>query len=190
VNLYGATKLCAEKLFVQANVYGFSRGTRFSCVRYGNVIGSRGSVIPLFREQRATGTVTVTDPKMTRFWITLDQGVDLVIRALGLMHGGEIFVPKLPSTRILDLVEAVAPGCQTTFVGIRPGEKLHELLISEDEARQAIELDTMYVLEPVSPLWAYTPWTSGRRLAGGAAYASDTNDHFLTPDEMRKLLDG
>src|SRR5918996_4270157 len=112
MNLYGATKLCAEKLFVQANTYGFPRGTRFACVRYGNVIGSRGSVIPVFRQQSATGTVTVTDPKMTRFWITLDQGVDFVIRCLGLMHGGEIFVPKLPSTRIMDLVEAVAPGSQ------------------------------------------------------------------------------
>src|SRR6185503_15805825 len=112
---YGATKLCSEKLFVQANAYGFSRGTKFSCVRYGNVIGSRGSVIPLFRAQRASGVVTVTDPQMTRFWITLDQGVDLVLKALGIMRGGEIFVPKIPSTRILDLVEAVAPGCRIEF---------------------------------------------------------------------------
>jgi UDP-N-acetylglucosamine 4,6-dehydratase/5-epimerase len=190
VNLYGATKLCAEKLFVQANTYGFPRGTVFSCVRYGNVIGSRGSVIPLFRSQAASGAVTVTDPKMTRFWITLDQGVDFVIRCLGLMHGGEIFVPKLPSTRIMDLVEAVAPGCRASFVGIRPGEKLHEVLISEDEARQAVELDSMYVLEPVSPPWSYTRWADGRRLPAGSAYASDTNDHFLAPDEMRKLIDG
>jgi UDP-N-acetylglucosamine 4,6-dehydratase len=190
VNLYGATKLCAEKLFIQANTYGFPRGTTFACVRYGNVIGSRGSVIPLFRTQRATGSVTVTDPKMTRFWITLDQGVDLVIRALGLMHGGEIFVPKLPSTRIMDLVDAVAPGCRATFVGIRPGEKLHEVLISEDEARQAVELDSMYVLEPVSPTWNYTRWADGARLAAGAAYTSDTNDRFLTPEEMRALVDG
>jgi nucleoside-diphosphate-sugar epimerase len=190
VNLYGATKLCAEKLFVQANTYGFPRGTMFSCVRYGNVIGSRGSVIPLFREQSASGTVTVTDPKMTRFWITLDQGVEFVTRCLGLMHGGEIFVPKLPSTRIMDLVEAVAPGCHATFVGIRPGEKLHEVLISEDEARQAIEHDTLYVVEPLHPSWAYRPWTEGTRLPAGSAYTSFTNDHFLTPDEMRRLIDG
>ena len=190
LNLYGATKLCAEKLFVQANTYGFARGTTFACVRYGNVIGSRGSVIPLFQAQRANGSVSVTDPKMTRFWITLQQGVDFVARCLGQMRGGEIFVPKLPSTRILDLVEAVAPGCRVDFVGIRPGEKLHEVLISEDEARQARELDDMFVVEPLSPSWGYRPWTEGRRLAAGASYASDTNGHFLAPAEMRSLVDG
>jgi UDP-N-acetylglucosamine 4,6-dehydratase/5-epimerase len=190
VNLYGATKLCAEKLFVQANAYGFPQGTSFACVRYGNVIGSRGSVIPLFETQRGTGTVTVTDPKMTRFWITLEQGADFVMRCIGLMRGGEIFVPKLPSTRILDLVEAVAPGCRVEFVGIRPGEKLHEALISEDEARQAVEQDTMFVLEPLHPSWAYTPWAAGRRLAAGASYTSFANDRFLTPEEMRRLIDG
>ncbi|MBI4627847.1 MAG: UDP-N-acetylglucosamine 4,6-dehydratase (inverting) [Candidatus Rokubacteria bacterium] len=190
INLYGATKLCAEKLFVQGNAYGHRRGTHFACVRYGNVIGSRGSVIPLFQAQRAAGVVCVTDPKMTRFWITLQQGVDFVARCLGLMRGGEIFVPKLPTTRILDLAEAVAPGCRVEFVGIRPGEKLHEVLISEDEARQALELPEMFVLEPVSPTWGYQAWTEGRRLAGGYSYASDTNDHVLTPAEMRSLVDG
>jgi|SRR5688572_1300549 len=190
VNLYGATKLCAEKLFVQANSYGVPRGTTFACVRYGNVIGSRGSVIPVFKAQRESGKVTVTDPKMTRFWITLDQGVALVLRALEVMRGGEIFVPKLPSTRILDLAEAVAPGCQADFVGVRPGEKLHEVLISEDEARQAVQLDSMYVIEPVQPRWAYKPWTEGHRLPSGYSYASDTNEHFLTPSEMRALIDG
>ena len=190
INLYGATKLCAEKLFVQANTYGFSRGTHFACVRYGNVIGSRGSVIPLFQAQRAAGVVSVTDPKMTRFWITLQQGVDFVARCIGLIRGGAICLPKLPSTRILDLVEAVAPGCRVEFVGIRPGEKLHEVLISEDEARQALELPEMFVLEPVSPTWGYQAWTEGRRLAGGSSYASDTNDHVLPPAEMRGLVDG
>jgi len=190
LNLYGATKLCAEKLFVQGNSYGFPRGTRFSCVRYGNVIGSRGSVIPLFKEQRARGLVTVTDPKMTRFWITLDQGVAFVLRCLDVMRGGEIFVPKLPSTHIMDLVEAVAPACRTEFVGIRPGEKLHEVLISEDEARQSLELDGMYVIEPVLPRWGYEPWKDGTRLPAGFSYASDTNDHFLSPAEMRSLVDG
>jgi UDP-N-acetylglucosamine 4,6-dehydratase len=190
INLYGATKLCAEKLFVQANAYGFPQGTSLACVRYGNVIGSRGSVIPLFQAQRAGGTVTVTDPKMTRFWMTLEQGADFVLRCIGLMRGGEIFVPKLPSTRILDLVEAVAPGCRVEFVGIRPGEKLHEALISEDEARQAVEQDTMFVVEPLHPSWAYTPWADGRRLAAGSAYTSLTNDRFLTPEEMRRLIDG
>jgi len=189
INLYGATKLCAEKLFVQANSYGFPRGTRFSCVRYGNVIGSRGSVIPLFTAQRARGVVTVTDPRMTRFWITLDQGIAFVLRCLGVMRGGEIFVPKLPSTHIVDLVEAVAPDCRTEFVGIRPGEKLHEVLISEDEARQALEVDGMYVIEPVLPRWGYQPWTEGARLPASFSYASNTNDHFLTPAEMRSLVD-
>jgi len=190
VNLYGATKLCAEKLFVQANAYGFRRGTMFSCVRYGNVIGSRGSVIPLFQAQRANGTVTVTDPTMTRFWITLDQGVEFVIRCLGLMRGGDIFVPKLPSTRILDLVEAVAPGCRTEFIGIRPGEKLHEVLISEDEARQAVELPEMLVVEPVHPGWGYRPWREGKSLPPGYSYASDTSGRFLAPGELRSLIDG
>jgi UDP-N-acetylglucosamine 4,6-dehydratase len=190
INLYGATKLCAEKLFVQANAYGFPQGTSFACVRYGNVIGSRGSVIPLFEAQRASGALTVTDPKMTRFWITLEQGADFVVRCLGLMRGGEIFVPKMPSTRILDLVEAVAPGCRVDFVGIRPGEKLHEALISEDEARQAVEQETMFVVEPLHPSWAYTPWTDGLRVPAGSSYTSGTNDRFLTPEEMRRLIDG
>ena len=190
INLYGATKLCAEKLFVQANAYGFPRGTSFACVRYGNVIGSRGSVIPLFQAQRSNGSVTVTDPRMTRFWITLDQGVDFVLRCIGLMRGGEIFVPKLPSTRILDLVEAVAPACRVECVGIRAGEKLHEVLISEDDARQTVEQDSMFVVEPLHPSWAYRPWQDGRRCAAGYSYTSSTNDHFLSPDEMRVLIDG
>ena len=190
INLYGATKLCAEKLFVQGNAYGYGRGTHLACVRYGNVIGSRGSVIPLFRAQRVNGTVTVTDPKMTRFWITLDQGVEFVIRCLGLMRGGEIFVPKLPSTRIMDIVEAVAPGCKVEFIGIRPGEKLHEALISEDEARQTADLGDMFVVEPLMPSWGYVPWGKGKPLPAGYSYTSDTNDHFLTSAEMRRLMDG
>lgn len=190
INLYGATKLCAEKLFVQGNAYGFGRGTAFACVRYGNVVGSRGSVIPLFETQRANGTVTVTDPNMTRFWITLDQGVEFVIRCLGLMRGGEIFVPKLPSMQITDLVEAVAPGCCVEFIGVRPGEKLHEVLISEDEARQAIEFEDLFVIEPVYPTWGFKPWEGCRRLAAGFRYSSDTNNHVLTVDEMRSLVNG
>jgi UDP-N-acetylglucosamine 4,6-dehydratase len=190
VNLYGATKLCAEKLFVQANSYGFSRGTIFSCVRYGNVIGSRGSVIPLWEAQREHGTVSVTDPKMTRFWVRLEQGVDFVIRCLGVMRGGEIFVPNLPRARIVDVVAAVAPGCRVDVVGIRPGEKLHEVLISEDEAGHTREVDGMYVIEPVSPRWGYRAWTEGTRLPANEAYASDGNDHFLTAEEIRRLIDG
>ena len=190
VNLYGATKLCAEKLFVQGNAYGYSRGTHLACVRYGNVIGSRGSVIPLFEAQRANGTVTVTDPKMTRFWITLHQGVEFVIRCLGLMRGGEIFVPRLPTMRIMDTVEAVAPGCKVEFIGIRPGEKLHEVLISDDEARQTVDLDDMFVVEPLMPSWGYVPWRDGKRLPTGYSYASDRNDQFLSQAEMRRLIDG
>ena len=190
INLYGATKLCAEKLFVQGNAYGYPQGTHLACVRYGNVVGSRGSVIPLFEAQRANGTVTVTDPKMTRFWITLEQGVEFVIRCLGLMRGSEIFVPKLPSMRIMDLVEAVAPGCRVEFVGIRPGEKLHEVLISDDEGRQTVELEDMFVVEPVLPRWGYTPWQEGKRLPGAYRYASDTNEHLLSPGEMRSLVNG
>jgi UDP-N-acetylglucosamine 4,6-dehydratase len=190
VNLYGATKLCMEKLFVDGNAYGFSRGTRLACVRYGNVVGSRGSVIPLFKSQREAGVLTVTDPKMTRFWITLDQGVELVVRALDRMRGGEIFVPKIPSMRVMDLAEAVAPGCRVEFTGIRPGEKLHEVLISEDESRQAVEIADMFVIEPILPSWGYQPWGEGKPLPGGYRYASDTNIHVLTPDEMRSLADG
>jgi len=189
INLYGATKLCMEKLFVDGNAYGFSRGTRLACVRYGNVVGSRGSVIPLFKAQRAGGVVTVTDPKMTRFWITLEQGVDLVASCLDRMRGGEIFVPKIPSMRVMDLAETVAPGCRVEFTGIRPGEKLHEVLISEDESRQAVELPDMYVVEPLLPSWGYQPWTDGQPLPGGYRYASDTNTHVLTADEMRDLAD-
>lgn len=190
VNLYGATKLCAEKLFVQGNAYGFSRGTTFSVVRYGNVIGSRGSVIPLFAAQRANGVVTVTDPRMTRFWIRLEQGVEFAIRCAELMAGGEIFVPKIPSMRILDLVESVAPNCRVEQIGIRAGEKLHEILMAEEESRQALEFDDMFVLEPIYPSWAFTPPEGGKRVAGGFRYASDTNTWWLAPADMRQLVDG
>ena len=191
INLYGATKLCAEKLVVQGNAYGQARGTTFAAVRYGNVIGSRGSVIPLFRAQRATGTVTVTDSEMTRFWIQLEQGVEFAIRCAATMRGGEIFVPKIPSMRIMDLVEIVAPGCRVEFIGVRPGEKLHEILISDDESRQAREFDNMFIIEPLYPSW--TPaktWEGGKRPAAGFRYSSDANDTWLSLDEMKALVDG
>jgi UDP-N-acetylglucosamine 4,6-dehydratase len=187
LNLYGATKLCAEKLFVQGNVYGYPRGTAFSVVRYGNVIGSRGSVVPLFAAQRASGRVTVTDRAMTRFWITLDQGVELAIRSAELMRGGEIFVPKIPSMRIMDLVRSLAPGCEVDDIGIRPGEKLHEILVSEDESRQALEFDGMFVIEPVNPAWGGRSWEGGKRPARGFRYSSDANDVWLSPDQMKEL---
>ena len=187
LNLYGATKLCAEKLFVQGNVYGHPRGTAFAVVRYGNVIGSRGSVVPLFAAQRASGRVTVTDQAMTRFWIRLEQGVLFAIRSAELMRGGEIFVPKIPSMRIVDLVEAVAPGCAIDDIGIRPGEKLHEILISEDETRQALELDEMFVIEPIDPQWGYASREGGKRPARGFRYSSDTNDVWLSPAAMKEI---
>ncbi|MGC2137910.1 MAG: polysaccharide biosynthesis protein, partial [Candidatus Sulfotelmatobacter sp.] len=151
INLYGATKLCAEKMFVQANAYAGSQDARFACARYGNVVGSRGSVIPVFLEQRKTGKITITDARMTRFWITLDRGVKFVIRCIEEMHGGEIFVPKIPSMRMADLAETIAPGCEIEVIGIRPGEKLHEVLVSEDEARNTVEVEGMYVIRPSHP---------------------------------------
>jgi len=153
VNLYGATKLCADKIFIQGNAYSGSRGTHFSCVRYGNVIGSRGSVIPLFREQKKTGKITITDERMTRFWLTLDQAVELVVNALCHMQGGEIFVPKIPSMKIMDLAKAVAPECKMEAIGIRPGEKLHEALIMEEEGRNTVAYNGMYVIMPNLSWW-------------------------------------
>jgi UDP-N-acetylglucosamine 4,6-dehydratase len=189
VNLYGATKLCAEKVFVQANSYAGSQETRFSCARYGNVVGSRGSVIPVFLEQRKRGRITITDARMTRFWLTLDQGVRFVIRSIEQMHGGEIFVPKIPSMRLVDLAEAVAPGCTVEFIGIRPGEKLHEVLLSEDEARSAVEVDDMYIIQPSHPWWKRGNWIHARELPQGFRYTSDTNEQWLTNEQMQELLD-
>jgi UDP-N-acetylglucosamine 4,6-dehydratase len=188
INLYGATKLCAEKLFVQGNVYAGDGGCQMSCARYGNVVASRGSVIPVFLEQRANGVVTVTDERMPRFWITLPQGVEFVLRCLDVMHGGEIFVPKIPSMRITDLVRALAPGCEVKVTGIRPGEKVHEVLVSEDEAHQAIDLGDMYVIKPVLRWSAEDHWTTGRPLPDGFRFASDTNDRWLSVDELRQLV--
>jgi UDP-N-acetylglucosamine 4,6-dehydratase len=188
VNLYGATKLCAEKMFVQANAYSGGREPRFACARYGNVVGSRGSVIPVFVEQRNRGRITVTDPRMTRFWITLEQGVRFVIRALEQMHGGEIFVPKIPSMRLVEIAEAIAPDCAVEYVGIRPGEKLHEVLVSEDEARHTLELDDMYVIQPAHPWWRRENWSNARPLPEGFRYASESNPRWLTPEELRELI--
>ena len=187
VNLYGATKLCAEKLFIQSNAYAGGKDPRFSCVRYGNVVGSRGSVIPLFIKQRQTGKVTVTDRRMTRFWITLDQGVRFVIKCVEKMHGGEIFVPKIPSMNIMDLVKAIAPNCQVEDIGIRPGEKVHEVLVSEDEARMTVDMGDMFVIKPAHPWWTDEVWTEGKLLADGKRYGSDNNDRWLTLDELRTL---
>jgi len=187
VNLYGASKLCAEKLFVQGNAYSGSGGTLFSCVRYGNVIGSRGSVVPIFREQCKSGTVTITDERMTRFWLTLEQGVNFVLRCLKDMHGGEIFVPKIPSARLTDLVEVVAPGCKKNITGIRAGEKLHECLLSEDEARHTVELPDMFVIEPEEDSWGFDHW-KGSHPKENWRYSSDTNTEWLMQKQLRALL--
>jgi UDP-N-acetylglucosamine 4,6-dehydratase (inverting) len=187
VNLYGGTKLVAERLFTDGNSYAASSETRFACVRYGNVVGSRGSVIPLFAQQRASGRVTVTDERMTRFWLTLEQGVRFVIRSAEQMLGGEIFVPKIPSMRIMDLVEAIAPRCNVEITGIRPGEKLHEALLSEHESQRTLELDGMYVVQPEFGWWSAGHWTKGTRLPDGFTYTSDANTDWLTAAQLSAM---
>ena len=190
VNLYGATKLCAEKLFVQGNAYSGQEGTKFSCVRYGNVVASRGSVVPLFVEQRSTGVLTITDKRMTRFWITLTHGVDFVLNCFRMMHGGEIFIPKIPSMKIVDLATAIAPGCKTKFTGIRPGEKIHELLISAEESRSTLEFDDMFVIQPAQIWWDEKNWGVGKPLSDGFSYTSDNNTQQLSIDELREIVAG
>src|SRR5512135_3252862 len=188
-NLYGATKLAAEKLTVQSNAYAGGTSTRFSCVRYGNVVGSRGSVVPLFIKQRQNGKVTLTDERMTRFWITLDQGVHFVIRCIEQMHGGEVFVPKIPSMKTFDLAKAVAPESEIEIIGIRPGEKLHEVLISDDEARTTVEMEDMFVIQPAEAFWFGREWEKrGKLLADGFRYASNTNNRWLSIDQIREIV--
>jgi UDP-N-acetylglucosamine 4,6-dehydratase len=188
VNLYGATKLCEEKLLVQGNSYAGSRDTRFSCTRYGNVLGSRGSVIPLFRQQRASGKLTVTDQRMTRFWLTLEQGVRFVLSAIEQMHGGELFIPRIPSMRIMDLAKAIAPECKIEITGIRPGEKLHEVMVSRDEARHAVLAGDKYVIFPEYPWWSTDRWAEGKPLPDGFEYNSDQNDVWVTADELLRMV--
>ncbi len=188
INLYGATKLCAEKMFVQANSYAGPKDTRFCCARYGNVVGSRGSVIPVFLEQRKRGRLTLTDPRMTRFWLTLDQGVQFVVSCLEQMHGGEIFVPKIPSMSMIEMAQAVAPECEIETVGIRPGEKLHEVLVSEDEARNTVELDDRFVIQPAFSWWQKKNWQHARALPEGFRYSSDTNPQWLTPGDLFRIV--
>ena len=190
VNLYGATKLVMERLFTQANVYTGAKRSRFSCVRYGNVVGSRGSVVPLFLKQRESGVVTITDEKMTRFWITLEQGVRFVIDCIERMKGGEIFVPKIPSMKITDLADAIAPGTRREVTGIRPGEKLHEILLTGEEARHAREFDNCYVVEPEYPFWGEAGSVGGKPLPEGFRYTSDNNDRWLSGDELIRIVGG
>jgi len=188
VNLYGATKLCADKIIIQGNAYSGPRGTRFSCVRYGNVIGSRGSVIPLFKKQKKTGKITITDERMTRFWLTLDQAVELVVDAFGHMQGGEIFVPKIPSMKIMDLAKAIAPECEIELIGIRPGEKLHEALITEEEGRNTVDYNGMYVILPNYSWWARRNYGSVRKLPEGFIYTSNKNDQWLSVEDLKAII--
>ncbi|HSV31130.1 MAG TPA: UDP-N-acetylglucosamine 4,6-dehydratase (inverting) [Atribacteraceae bacterium] len=189
VNLYGATKLVAEKLFVQANAYSGPRKTRFACVRYGNVVGSRGSVVPLFLAQRKNGKITVTDPRMTRFWITLEQGVRFVVSSIEKMHGGEVFIPKLPSMNIMDLAGVLAPQCEVEYIGIRPGEKLHESLLSRYEAPQALEMADRYVIFPAHSWWSQNNYSDGKSLPDGFFYSSDNNGNWLTPEQLSAMVE-
>ena len=189
VNLYGATKLAAEKLFIQSNAYAAGSATRFSCVRYGNVVGSRGSVVPIFIKQRQSGKLTITDDRMTRFWLTLEQGVRFVIRCIEQMQGGEVFVPKLPSTKIIDLAKTIAPDAEIEIIGIRPGEKLHEVLINKDEARSTVELEDMFVVQPTATLWFGYEWKNkGRLLPDGFKYSSDKNPMQLTQKQIKEFV--
>lgn len=187
VNLYGATKLCAERLFVQGNAYVGKRNTVFSCVRYGNVIASRGSVVPIFQQQSRSGTVTVTDKRMTRFWMTLEQAVEFVISCAGIMKGGEVFVPRIPSMKVTDLARVVAPQCSIRFTGVRPGEKLHETLISRDEARHTVRLNNMFIIQPEYRFWSKKQ-NPGEPLAEDFCLSSDQNEDWLEPFQLREWI--
>jgi UDP-N-acetylglucosamine 4,6-dehydratase (inverting) len=188
VNLYGATKMVMERLITQANVYTSGKKTRFCCVRYGNVVGSRGSVVPLFKQQKETGIITITDERMTRFWLTLDQGVEFVIKCLEIMKGGEVFIPKIPSTSIIDIAEAIAPSAKKEITGIRPGEKIHEVLLTPDEARHAKEYSDYFIIEPEFPFWDSTGLQGCSSLPEGFSYSSDSNKQWLTKDRIKDLI--
>lgn len=186
VNLYGATKMVAEKLFIQGNSYSGTGKTIFSCSRYGNVVGSSGSVIPLFLKQKEKGEITLTDERMTRFWITLDEGVKFVINCIDTMKGGEIFVPKIPSMKITDLVDAVAPDTKKKIIGIRPGEKLEEVLLTSEEARHAKEFEKYFVIEPEFSFWNCENHKDGKKLVEGFYYSSGNNGQWLNKDQIKE----
>ncbi|MBH90026.1 MAG: UDP-N-acetylglucosamine 4,6-dehydratase (inverting) [Magnetovibrio sp.] len=193
INLYGATKLASDKIFIAGNNLSPTNGTKFSVVRYGNVLGSRGSVLPLFKKLVDAGetTLPITDERMTRFWITLEQGVDFVLESLERMLGGEIFIPKLPSMRITDLAEAVLPGCSFKSIGIRPGEKLHEVMIPLEEARVTLELGNQYLIEPAFSFWSsesYKDKHEGSRVSENFEYSSNTNKEWVSTEELREII--
>ena len=188
INLYGATKLTADKLFIAANNLTQGFGTSLAVVRYGNVMGSRGSVIPLFQKLASEGKpLPITDSRMTRFWITLPQAVKFVVDSFDQMRGGELYVPRIPSMRIMDLVEAVAPGSATTEIGIRPGEKLHEEMIASDDSYRTVRLEDRYVVQPTVLEWWFAP-PEGQAVEPGFSYRSDTNDQWLSPDDLRRMI--
>jgi UDP-N-acetylglucosamine 4,6-dehydratase/5-epimerase len=190
INLYGATKLCSDKLFVSGNAYSANHPTRFSVVRYGNVVGSRGSVIPFFLNKRKDGVLPITDERMTRFWITLEQGAALVLNALKHMKGGEIWVPRIPSMRLIDLARVIAPECRHEIVGIRPGEKLHEVMIPVDDGRMSVEFPSHYIIKPNFPWWDDS-WHSkhcGKPCADGFYYGSDNNKLWITDKELARMI--
>ncbi|MGB4373185.1 MAG: UDP-N-acetylglucosamine 4,6-dehydratase (inverting) [Halanaerobiales bacterium] len=188
INLYGATKLCSDKLFIAGNSYVGGKDIRFAVVRYGNVVGSRGSVVPLFMKLKNTGKLPITDPRMTRFWITLEEGVEMVFTALEKMQGGEVFVPKIPSMKITDLAKAIAPECELEIVGIRPGEKLHESLITASDARHTLEFDNYYIIQPEFSWWRLGNHKDGKPIEEDFEYTSDKNEEWLTVEEMREML--
>lgn len=187
INLYGATKLVSDKLFVAGNAYAGGKKTRFAVVRYGNVVGSRGSVVPFFQKMAATGTLPITDARMTRFWITLEQGVQFVLDSLEHMQGGEIFVPKIPSMKMMDLAKAMAPDATIEIIGIRPGEKLHEEMISSNEARRTLDMGSHYVIQPEMDWWR-DGTLQGEAVGEGFAYSSDTNTDWLDAAGLREMI--
>jgi UDP-N-acetylglucosamine 4,6-dehydratase len=189
VNLYGATKLTADKLFISSNHYAMAGGTRFSVVRYGNVMGSRGSVIPFFRSIAAEGKpLPITDLRMTRFWITLPQAVEFVMSSFNDMNGGELYVPRIPSMKVIDLAEAVAPGNELVEIGIRPGEKLHEEMISSEDSRRTLRRPDRYIVLPTFAIWGGFTEPSGEQVEDGFSYTSDNNDLWLDVDQLRSML--
>ena len=194
INLYGATKLCSDKLFIAGNNLSGNKGPVFSVVRYGNVVGSRGSVIPFFKEIKKTGKLPITDIRMTRFWLTLKEGAQFVEKSLGLMRGGEVFIPKIPSMKIVDLATAVDPNCEHNIIGIRPGEKLHEMMIPSDEARNTREYSSFYIIQPAHHDWGDPNSNEynneiGEEVAEDFDYRSDNNDDWFSAEQLREVID-
>jgi UDP-N-acetylglucosamine 4,6-dehydratase len=189
VTLYGATKLCSDRVFIAANSYSAKTGTHFSATRFGNLMGARGSVIPLWVKQRSQGEITLTDPRMTRFSITIDDAARFVLKCLEIMNGGELFIAKIPSYKLVDTAKVVAPDAKMKLIGIRPGEKLHEMMISEEEAHLTQEYDSFYIIHPSAAPWGYTRRPGGKDVANGFEYHSGNNTWWLTDSEVQSFVD-